>query len=289
MLRARQPRLPAPRRVGPMILFLALLAGCGGDGDVPGTEAAPPPAESEAEAGLLELSESRTWSGLLPCASCPGIQTTLQLRPDGGAQLLEVYLEAEEGEDRAILSEAEWAIESEDRLVVRPEDGGSRYFRVEADGDLRGLDRQGEPIESDHPLLLERLLQEGPLEAPTPGSAEDNGDGLLDREWTFVELGTLPLDDLPAPPHLVMGSADGSLSGSTGCNRLMGSVQLDGDRLSFTPAATTRMACPEPADEIEAGVLEVLERTFSYRIVQGSLELLDADDGVIARLEPSAG
>lgn len=74
---------------------------------------------------------------------------------------------------------------------------------------------------------------------------------------------------------------DGSLAGSTGCNRLMGGFSLDGDALVLEgPIATTRMACTdEMASSQERHVLEVLEAgPLTVRLSGEQLELI-AQDG----------
>jgi heat shock protein HslJ len=76
-------------------------------------------------------------------------------------------------------------------------------------------------------------------------------------------------------------SADGRLAGSTGCNRLMGGYELDGDTLVATgPLATTRMACvDDAATQQERHVLEVLEAGPLTVEVAGARLQLTAPDG----------
>ncbi len=149
--------------------------------------------------------------------------------------------------------------------------------QVQSEDGLRPpVDRPEDPIESEDPPVTEGIRTGDPVEV------EDHE--LLNREWQFVEVGALPLDQLPAPPDLYLDGTDGSVAGSTGCNRLVGSFQLDEEGLTFSPAATTRMGCPDPASEVESAILDVLERTRSHRLIEGGLELLDEDEGVIARL-----
>lgn len=45
-------------------------------------------------------------------------------------------------------------------------------------------------------------------------------------------------------PQLVL-AADGALSGTDGCNRLMGTWSVSGDQVQFEQVGTTRMACPD--------------------------------------------
>ncbi|MFC6012382.1 META domain-containing protein [Nocardia lasii] len=60
-----------------------------------------------------------------------------------------------------------------------------------------------------------------------------------------------------AGPNLTI-SADGTLTGSTGCNRMTGTALVDGATVTFT-VATTRMMCAEDVMEIEQNVLRALD------------------------------
>ncbi|TVP58090.1 MAG: META domain-containing protein [Gemmatimonadales bacterium] len=160
-----------------------------------------------------------------------------------------------------------------------PEAPDPLYFQSEGEESPLSQELQADWMESDDSLAIEGVRTGDPVE---PIEVDDHE--LLNREWQFVEVGSLPLDQLPAPPDLYLDGTDGSVAGSTGCNRLVGSFQLDDEGLRFSPAATTRMGCPDPASEVESAILDVLERTRSHRLIEGGLELLDEDDGVIARL-----
>jgi heat shock protein HslJ len=103
--------------------------------------------------------------------------------------------------------------------------------------------------------------------------------------WALTELldGDGPdaaVSSVAAEAELELG-ADGRLAGSTGCNRLMGGYELDGDTLVVTgPLATTRMACVDPAaTQQERHVLEVLEAGPLTVEVTGDRLQLTAPDG----------
>lgn len=59
-------------------------------------------------------------------------------------------------------------------------------------------------------------------------------------------------------PPVVEFTNDGSVSGTTGCNRFTTTWRLDGDRLTLGNAATTRRACIPPLDQQEVAMLAVL-------------------------------
>jgi heat shock protein HslJ len=71
--------------------------------------------------------------------------------------------------------------------------------------------------------------------------------------------------------------ADGTVAGSTGCNRFSAPYTVDGDALSIGEVVTTRMACPPPADAVERDYLAALERVARWQ--REGDELVLSDDG----------
>jgi putative lipoprotein len=80
-------------------------------------------------------------------------------------------------------------------------------------------------------------------------------------------------------------SSDGRVSGSTGCNRFSGTATLEGPSLTFSPLATTRMACEQPLMDQERDILAGLEAVKSFSLDgDGKLRLLDTDGKTRLRL-----
>ncbi|WP_394554044.1 META domain-containing protein [Agromyces sp. MMS24-JH15] len=77
--------------------------------------------------------------------------------------------------------------------------------------------------------------------SPSPSASSDDSASVSGTGF----VGTWGTAD-PTQPHLVLG-ADGSLTGSDGCNTLMGTWELedDGTAAEFNDVAMTRMACPD--------------------------------------------
>ncbi|WP_068156581.1 META domain-containing protein [Rhodococcus phenolicus] len=72
---------------------------------------------------------------------------------------------------------------------------------------------------------------------------------------------------------------DGSVSGSTGCNRFTGAARIGDGTLAFGPLGTTRMACPDPeVAAIENHVLAVLAGETTYEI-DGATMRITAPNG----------
>lgn len=86
----------------------------------------------------------QSFRGVLPCADCEGIETSLFLEKDGTWVMKERGLGAKT--PNVFASWGTWA-RTADKLVLTDERGDKRYFRPDGDG-LEMLDREGNPIKS---------------------------------------------------------------------------------------------------------------------------------------------
>jgi copper homeostasis protein (lipoprotein) len=86
----------------------------------------------------------QSYKGLLPCADCEGIETSLFLEKDGTWVMNQRYHGATS--PAVFASYGSWA-RTADKLVLTESDGEKLYFRPKGDA-LEMLDREGNPIES---------------------------------------------------------------------------------------------------------------------------------------------
>lgn len=109
---------------------------------------------------------------------------------------------------------------------------------------------------------------------------------LRNTYWKLVRLegAPVPVAEGQTEPHLILASDELRVSGSGGCNRVMGSFELDGDRIRFNQVASTMMACADGMD-IEQRFLKSLESVERLRISGSHLDVLDAGGAVVARFE----
>jgi heat shock protein HslJ len=91
---------------------------------------------------------------------------------------------------------------------------------------------------------------------------------------------------LPTGPSATF--ADGTVSGSAGCNQYTASYTVDGDELEIGTVASTNMACPPPADRVEREFLAALDRVASWQVDGGELVLADADGKELLRFREPA-
>ena len=99
--------------------------------------------------------------------------------------------------------------------------------------------------------------------------AEDiQGVVVIDRIQTIVEIGE-----------------DGAVSGSGGCNRFAGKATISGDTISFSPLASTEMACSPAVMDQEQKFHAALAATKAFRIhpLERKLVLLDGAGKAVAR------
>ncbi|MGK9174809.1 envelope stress response activation lipoprotein NlpE [Yokenella regensburgei] len=117
------------------VITLFGLMGCNNRGEV---QTVSPPESHE----LKPMQQS--WRGILPCADCEGVETSLFLEKDGTWVMNQGYQGAKGAEEFA--SYGVWA-RTADKLVLTDTAGEKRYFRPRGDA-LEMLDREGNPIHS---------------------------------------------------------------------------------------------------------------------------------------------
>lgn len=117
--------------------------------------------------------------------------------------------------------------------------------------------------------------------APLPTSAQLGGtEGLAGTEWkvTGYNHGRGGVTSLvPATELTVAFGADGSVSGSAGCNNFTGSYAVDdADGIAFTPLAATRKMCPgEEIMDQESQFLAALANATNWEIRGDRLQMRD--------------
>jgi putative lipoprotein len=158
--------------------------------------------------------------------------------------------------------------------------------RILIDGKLAWTtDRTYPVITGGGPTEVELLLRKA---GGTPRPA--NGAAALDGTyWKLTHLGESPVPAFEPrrEPHLVLAKNQQRVSGAGGCNRIMGSYQLEGDKLSFGKMAATMMACADGMD-VEQVFLKALGQVAQFRLEGGELVLLDAQGATLAKFAAQA-
>jgi copper homeostasis protein (lipoprotein) len=220
----------------------------------------------------VSLDWEGTYKGILPCADCPGIETVVTLGQDGNYSRWSRYLERDKVAPLTERGTFTWSADGRTVKLGGDASGPSQYMVGE--GRLIQLDMEGKPIVGS--MAQAYILEKEP------------GSGLVavrGTHWRLVELMGKPV---PAPsdarrePYILLDSHEGKLSGSGGCNRIMGAFTIDDSGgLAFSGVASTRMMCPEGMDT-EALLLKVLGEVDRYSMRGDSLLLSKG------RMAPSA-
>jgi heat shock protein HslJ len=115
------------------------------------------------------------------------------------------------------------------------------------------------------------------LSCQTPSKTMENKSNqdlpLAGRQWNFTIVDEAPVTGIMRPAFILFDADKGSASGSSGCNRMMGTYKVENGKLTFGQMATTRMACDEQSTKIENQILKMLEEVDGYEIKQDMLTL----------------
>ncbi len=249
-----------------------VLAACGPDNGTSATDATTPsPMASDGHSSRSSLDWAGTYSGVTPCADCPGIRTTVHLANDGSFERTLVYI------DRSPVPEVEtgsfsWN-EAGSTVILESLDGGTQQYQV-GENRLFQLDRDGKRISGalEDQYVLDQHVGDPSIEG---------------KRWALSELGGTPVEGGAdkQPAFLVLSVDSGTASGNTSCNSFNGPYAImTGNRISFGEnMAMTMMACPDMATE--QAFLDVLRSAENYAVKEGELSLNRARMAPLARFE----
>lgn len=120
--------------------------------DVTSTGAQPSPVDADFDTKGF----AGTFSGTLPCANCPGIDTTLVLNPDGSYDITEAY---QDQDGPPAVMDGTWTAEAggqQIRLDPNSKAEQDRLFAIASQQQLTQLDLQGQPVEGGLDYSLDR-------------------------------------------------------------------------------------------------------------------------------------
>lgn len=134
-------------------------------------------------------------------------------------------------------------------------------------------------VPSVHPLRFESIAQADC--SPRLYSAN-----LKDQFWTLVQLSGKPvvLPENGRPPGLMFHAENNRLSGSGGCNQLVGTYSVEGNSIQTNMIAATRMACLQ-AGNVDDELIMTLTQVKSWNILGQRMELYDQLGRLLVRFE----
>lgn len=209
--------------------------------------------------------------GVLPCADCPGIQTTLYLNKDLSYRLKEKYLDRADSA-REYTGKFSWN-SAGNSITLGGLDNNSRpasYFVGE--NTLTQLDRQGNKITGE---MADRYI------------LSKESYALQEKYWKLTELYGKPVtvdSTFRKEPHIIFKNADQRFNGHGGCNGFSGTYELrSGNRISISNAVSTQMACPNM--DIETQFLKALQAADNFNVAGAQLVLNKARMAPLARFK----
>jgi heat shock protein HslJ len=119
---------------------------------------------------------------------------------------------------------------------------------------------------------------------PDEGSSEVTYE-LAGTRWALVRLGDqeVKISEGGREAYIALNSADDSVVGFAGCNRISSTHEENGSQLHFGDVIATKMACEDLPTE--TALLEAMKATTSWRITGSQLVLLDAQQRALASFE----
>lgn len=213
-----------------------------------------------------------TYSGVIPCADCAGIELKISLLKEGVFLKSSVYLGKS---DEAVIEKGriEWH-EQGSTITLIPEDGEASIYRL-GESHLQMLDSQGKVITGD---LADKYLLK-----------KNRSDDLLeDKKWVLIDLMGQGFEGGKAgrQPFILFSSETGRITGNNGCNSITGTYTLLGNNhIEIGNLSSTRMACPEPKMEQAGRFNEALSKADNYTVKNRILSLHKAKMAELARFE----
>lgn len=225
------------------------------------------------ETGQSENDLAGIYTGVLPCADCPGIETTITVHPDNSYEIAQVYTEKDSVPfiSSGLIKKGE----QENTWVFK-----SRYnetFYQYEDSALRMLDRSQKEIDG----LLEQhyILKKKETDRKDRLMLE-----LTDKKWALRELKGIDLVSQGGnrKPHIIFDPEKNRVHGFAGCNSFFGQYQIEADgSVSFKNMASTKMHCAESM-KTETAFMQALHNCNKLWINDNTLKLKDAENNVIA-------
>lgn len=228
--------------------LLIMLAACD-----PASQSTATPHPDPAHNSRVSLDWAGSYQGTLPCADCEGIAVVVTLHNDSRYEVRRKYL----GKQDTVFNSTgnfEW---NDAGGIVHLAGEEPSSFQV-GENRIIQLNMDGQKIEGE---LADKYI----LHKISPH--------LEETYWKLIRIGSAPV---PAnnnrEPHLIFHSNNSRVSGTGGCNNLMGGYETTGaGQVRFGQLASTKMACPNM--ETDALLAEALEKTNRYELISDTLVL----------------
>lgn len=205
----------------------------------------------------VSLDWAGTYSGVVPCADCEGIATTLSLRDDKTYRLSTLY-EGKSTEPFVREGTFSWYDNGSKVRLEGIRDGADKYLVGE--DVLFQLDLEGNRITGD--LADKYQLRK----------MDQNGDSpLAGKKWVLLEMMGKQVPEGMGTIYLQFGENGNSISGFGGCNNFFGSYELKpGGRINLSGLGRTQKFC-QGLSEMEDALFKAFESVDNYSISEDDM------------------
>ena len=183
-----------------------------------------------------------SYSGILPCADCEGIETTLRLKDDNTYTLITSYLGKE------LTDKKEGTFTKKGHVITLSgiaKNEGSNKFKIEPN-QIKYLDLSGKEITGN--LASNYIL------------FKNGNTKVEDKKWQLVELNGKPVTGNPATHYLIFNSKTGKINAKAGCNILALDYSIQNNfRVKFGEGISTMMACPDNLEDMFKEMLSTVD------------------------------
>lgn len=196
------------------------------------------------------------YRGIIPCADCPGIKTTVYISRDGIFKSTYEYIDRNSSYEKT--GKYSWNKEG-NTITLQPSSGASTKYFV-GENQLIQLDKDGNKITGElanHFILTKENY------------------ALLNKKWKLQELMGEKIDlsqALKKDAFIEFNDKDNRYSASAGCNTLSGAFEIKPlNKLVLKQGISTMMSCPDMT--LEQKLAKVLQMADSFQIQDGTLIL----------------
>lgn len=208
-----------------------------------------------------------TYSGVLPCADCEGIETELTINSDKTYILTTTYL-GEDSQPEVKKGTFKWE-GNNIRLSGIKKEEGSDLYKVE-ENKIKHLTLEGKEVKGD--LANHYVLSK-------------NGNATVEnKRWKLIEIFGKKVDGNADTHYVIFHSEDNRIEAKAGCNVLSIPYKIKHEfRLELGEGAGTLMACQN--EELENQFKEILRTADNISTDGNTLSLNKARMAPLARFE----
>lgn len=220
------------------------------------------------------------YQGIVPCADCEGIETSLLLEDDKNYVLKTNYLGRKNVAVNEVRGLYSWNEAGNTIILSGIENAPNQYFVSE--NYLTQLDLEGHKISGE--LAAEYVLHKKSVSEEL-SAISTKQHKITGVKWKLVELNGKPVTHNANKEMFIQLNKDNRYAAFAGCNQMTGGFELNEDalRIKFTKGTSTLMACPDMTTEQEFA--ETLEKVDNYSINGNNLSLNRARMAPLARFE----